>query len=247
VTVGAIAALAFVTACVSHEAIGHGGTCLAVGGQITRLTSVLFGCRNGGAITDAGGLMMNLAVGATLWTFLRTRRVTSLHWRLFLVLSMAYNLFWAAGQMMLNAATNGGDAVFALRGWALAPLSLWRGGLAVAGLALYLLALRGVAARLPRGLPLLVPYLAAGVLACAATLCFAGGVTPSIFREGIEEGFGTGIGLLLAGRFARNAENTIAPRSAPEADDVPRSVGWIATSVVVTLAFLLTLGRGVAA
>jgi hypothetical protein len=187
--------------------------------------------------------MMNLAVGAALWTFIRATRVTSVHWRLILVLSMAYNLFWAAGQMMLNAATNSGDAVFAVREWTLAPLSLWRCGLAVAGLTLYVLALRAVAGRLPRDLPLLVPYLAAGVLACAATLCFAGGVTPSMVREGIEEGFGTGIGLLLAGRLARNAEN--AMELLP--DGLPRSVAWIAASAVVTIAFLLTLGRGFAA
>src|SRR5258708_35955427 len=54
-TLAAIAAVAFIVACVSHEAVGHGGMCLAVGGRIALLTSVYFHCANGGPITHAAG------------------------------------------------------------------------------------------------------------------------------------------------------------------------------------------------
>jgi len=104
-TLAAIASVAFVVACVAHEAVGHGGMCLALGGRITLLTSVYFRCANGGPLTDAAGPLMYLIVGAACWLLARGRPVAS--WsRLFFVLAMAPNLFWGAGYFTFSAATN---------------------------------------------------------------------------------------------------------------------------------------------
>ena len=73
-TLVAVSAVSFIVACVAHEAIGHGGMCLAVGGRIRLLTSVYFSGTNGGALTDAAGPLMNLVAGAVCWALARGRR-----------------------------------------------------------------------------------------------------------------------------------------------------------------------------
>src|SRR5205085_10953058 len=112
-TLAAIAALAFIVACVAHEAVGHGGTCIAAGGHITLLTSVYFHCANGGLLPSAAGPLINLAVGSILWATLRRAwSLLSAHWRLFITLAMAFNLFWGAGYFVYSAVTDMSDWAF---------------------------------------------------------------------------------------------------------------------------------------
>ena len=93
VTVASIGALAFIVACVTHEAIGHGGACLVTGGHVILISSVFFRATNVGPITDAAGPLANLILGALLFVWLRRREAASPHWRIFLIATMAMNLF----------------------------------------------------------------------------------------------------------------------------------------------------------
>lgn len=239
-TLAAIAVLAFITACVAHEAVGHGGMCVAVGSHITLLTSVYFHCANGGWITSAAGPFMNLVVGATFWAILRRGLpLRSVDWRLFMVFAMAFNLFWGTGQFILCAVTNTGDWAFALRDIGLQPNWLWRCLMGAFGVYLYYRFLQLVAFYLPSGTPLLVPYLVAGAVACLAVLFFDGPTLPA-FGEAAKEGFGTGVSLLLLLAY-RNSSRAESPSAVVF---VNHSNGWLITSVLVTLAFFATLGRG---
>lgn len=236
-TVGAIAAVAFIAACVAHEAIGHGGMCLAVGGRVTLLTSVYFRCTNGGPLTDAAGPLMNLIVGALCWSLARRRPLASPS-RLFFVLAMAFNLFWGAGYFIFSAVTNTGDWAFVLNGLSLEPRWLWRLFMGSLGVFIYVRSIGIVRSCVPPGTPLVVPYVVAGVVSCVAALFSAGPALPAL-REAAQESLGAAIGLLIL-----SYRNTRQPHPLPSPILVAHSIGWLLFSAVVTVLFFLLLGRG---
>lgn len=234
----AIAVLAFIAACVAHEAIGHGGMCIATGAHVTLLTSVYFHCSNGGPLTDAAGPVMNLMVGAACWLWLKSWSTPSPQWRVFLVLTMALNLLWGAGYFVYSAVTDSGDLAFVLRDLALQPHSLWLSLMGVLGVCLYYGSVRLVASQLPPGIPLLTAYLAAGGVSCIAALFFSGPVLPAL-RDAAFESFGAASGLLFLAR-------RISGQDVPAALEaiVVRGNGWVAASVSAVVVFIATLGRG---
>ncbi len=237
ITSGAIAAVAFITACVAHEAIGHGGMCLITGGHVTLLTSVYFRSTNGGPLTDAAGPLMNLIVGAACWSFARHRPRTS-NSRLFFVLAMAFNLFWGFAYFIFSAATNTGDWAFVLRDLSLEPLWAWRLLMGVIGAGMYVLSARAVSRQLPPCIPLLWPYLAAGLASCIAALFFTGPVMPAL-REAAKESLGSSVGLLfLAYRNSKHV-SVSPPPTLPF-----HSNAWVIISVLVSVLFCFSLGRG---
>jgi hypothetical protein len=238
-TLAALGALAFIAACVAHEAAGHGGACLATGGRITLLTSVYFQCSLPGSLVAAAGPLMNLAVGALLWWVLRSRPPRSVAARGFLALAMAFNLLWGSGYFLYSAFSNDGDWAWVLRGLALEPRWAWRWGLGILGLVLYDRSIEWVAPRFPARLPLLLPYLTAGAVSCLAALCFAGPTLPAL-RQAALESSGAGAGLLLLA----NRNRRLDPDRSPAAEIVPLRWGWIVVAVLITLVFLATLGRG---
>jgi hypothetical protein len=237
-TLAAIAALAFIVACVGHEAFGHGGMCIALSGHVTLLSSVYFQCSKASPLIDAAGPLMNLVLGAMCWIVLRHWPSLSAHWRLFLVFAMAFNLFWGSGYFIFSAVTNTGDWAFVLRDLGFEPNWLWRCLMGALGVVTYSRSIRLAAFYLPPGTPLLVPYLVAGIVSCLAALCFDGPTLPAL-REAAQESFGASVGLLLlAYRNSTRAESTSSIVF------VHHSSGWLITSVLVTLAFVATLGRG---
>jgi len=236
-TLGAIAAVAFIVACVAHEAIGHGGMCLALGGRVTLLTSVYFRCTNGGPLTDAAGPLMNLIVGGACWLLARHRPLVSRS-RLFFILAMAFNLFWGAGYFIFSAIANTGDWAFVLRDLTLEPRWLWRLLMGALGVGVYVRSARAVATLVPPGTPLVWPYLVAGVVSCVAVLFYAGPTLPAV-REAARSSFGAAVGLLfLAYRGSKQA------RASPSPILVAHSNGWLLFSALVTILFFLVLGRG---
>lgn len=231
-----IAAIAFIAACVSHEVIGHGSVCLAVGGYITWLSSVYFHCSNGDPLVDAAGPTANLIVGALCWWLLQARP-SSPSACLLLVLTMAFNLFWGAGYFIFSAVTNTGDWAWVLRDLALTPLWLWRSLLGVLGVFIYARSVRIVYKSWPTGVSFVVPYLTAGAISCLATFFYFGPMLPA-FREAAEESFVAAIGLLwLAGRAQRSALPAAPSPFSP-------SNYWSLFAVVIVFTFWLTLGRG---
>jgi hypothetical protein len=248
-TLGALGVGAYVLAAVGHEVIGHGGTCLARGGTITLLTSVYFQCRPGGdPLTALAGPAANLLAGGLFWAALRWRRGWTPATRLFLLMAMAFNLFWGTGYMIYSGLLNLGDWIFALRdfdpGWGLRSL------LVLAGLAAYRLAIRAVAAGLAPFVSaddigrsrlrrlLLIPYLAAGVAACVAAVLFPGDRLASL-KEGGLEIFAASLGLVELAWSAR------VPRmAAPSAiAAIPRKPVLILVVAAAFVAFSVIINR----
>lgn len=237
-TLIAIAILAFIAACVAHEALGHGGMCIAIGAHVTLLTSVYFHCSNGDPLTDAAGPAMNLIVGAACWSALTWGSISSPQWRVFLVFTMAFDLFWGAGYFVFSAMTDTGDWAFFLRGLALEPRPLWLFFMGVLGLSLYYCSIRLVVGKLPVGIPVLTVYLAAGAVSCFAALFFSGPALPAL-REAALESFGAAVGLLFVARRTAGQAAPAASRTI-----VARSQGWIVAAALVVPVFVATLGRG---
>ena len=238
-TLAAIAVLGFLVACVAHEVVGHGGMRLALGRHVDLLTSVYFSSSPGGPLIAAAGPLTNLAVGLLCWGLLWWCPPQSGHWRLLLAFALAFNLFWGAGYFVFSAVTNRGDWFFVLRDLALQPCWLWRGLMGALGVLLYHRSMRIVAIYLPAGTPLVVPYLASGLVSCVAARFFVGPVLLAI-REAAQESFGAGIGLLLLAYYRHTSQ---VGRHSP-AVVVPCSNGWVIAAVVATAAFIVTLGHG---
>jgi hypothetical protein len=255
-----LACIGVVAACLSsvaHEAIGHGGTCIAVGGRITLLTSVYFHCVGGGPVTDAAGPLGNLALAAMCWMLLRAKPpATSPLW-LLLVLLMAFNGFWASGYFIYSGVLDTGDWAFAARGFFSAGVWQWRPVAVALGAALYLATLRSVVLAMQAVVPvgpnpsehmkrlLRLPYVAAAVSACIAAAFFKGssvappGVINAVRDAALEIGIAS-IGLwFAAGRYA--APPTPGRILAPIAYNLP----WIVAGCIVFAAFTATMGRGV--
>jgi hypothetical protein len=238
VNVAAIAALAFIAACTSHEVLGHGGGCLAEGGRITLLTSVYFHCENGGVIADLAGPCANLLLGIAAYVLLE-RNDWSSNLRHFLLLTCAFNLFWLSGCMLVSAAAGRSDFAYLLRVLAVSPPWLGRLALGALGLLVYWAGMRATAKHTAQGASLVISYTVAGIVSCGAALFFVGPVAPAV-REAAFESFGSAIGLLLLARsMSRRLPQN--PLSMPS----PSSFGWLAAGVLVTVAFILLLGRGI--
>jgi hypothetical protein len=237
----AIGALAFMLACLAHEAVGHGGLCIALGGRITLLSSVYFRCSQSHPLVDAAGPAMNLVAGAACWGVLAVRAPASRHWRAFLALGMAFNLFWGSGYLLYSAVGGEGDWAFVLRDLALQPPWAWRWAMGVLGAVLYAGSLRLVGAKLPPGLSTTLAWVVGGLASCVAVLFFRGAVAPAL-SQAAWESVGAAAGLLL---LARGVPAMTLVRGAASAHARDRGgQGWVAAAIVAFAAFVATLGRG---
>ncbi len=107
-----------------------------------------------------------------------------------------------------------------------------------AGIVLYFRSVTLSATYLPRGVPLVWCYVAAGATSCLAAVFFSGSVLPAM-KESVKESFGSGIGLLwIAFWRARRSE------SSESAILLPESVAWMMVAFLVTIVLITTLGRG---
>ncbi|GAA0322416.1 hypothetical protein GCM10009087_35850 [Sphingomonas oligophenolica] len=134
-TLAAIGVVAACLASIAHETIGHGVTCLAVGGTITRLTATHFRCADGTVLVDALGPAGNLVSAAIAFGLLRTCRGFAQSARLFLLMLGGINLCWFAGEMIHSALINSEDEAHLARllGWPAA----WRPIAVAAGVLIY--------------------------------------------------------------------------------------------------------------
>jgi hypothetical protein len=237
-TLCAIAAVAFIIACVAHEAIGHGGLCLIMGGEIKLLTSVYFRCVPGRPVVDAAGPTMNLIVAILAAAMLANKRRSDLS-RAFLAFLIAFNGFWGAGYLIFSAFTNTGDWAFVLRDLSAQPIWLWRIIMAAAGIYLYGVTLRYIAPHLPLGWPLLAAYLVVGAVACASTLFFTGAILPAM-QEAAQESLLASVALIyLAFRRSPSQQTTVL--SVP----IPHNRSILIFSVLLVVLFWMLLGRGI--
>lgn len=258
-TVGAIAVVGYALSNVVHEGLGHGGTCLAVGGHPRQLTAVFFDGdieglpASAGRWVAAGGSLANLVAAAIAWAALRLVPAGWGRGRFFLWLVLAVNLLQAFGYLLFSGIGGIGDWDVVVRGFQ--PAVLWRLGLTVAGAVLYFgaaprLIMPWLEAFLPaepkerlarvRTLTLL-PYLVGG-----ATFVLAGVLNPLgwvyVLISAVAASFG-GTSLLAwyPGLWARRT-----PVTSPEVPlGVPWSRGWLVAAAIVLFLFVGVLGPGI--
>ncbi|MBA3532276.1 MAG: hypothetical protein H0T73_10180, partial [Ardenticatenales bacterium] len=142
-TLMAIGIVAFILANVLHEALGHGGGCLLVGGEPLALSSAHFRCGMedvsllGQRFVAAAGTLVNFIAAHLFWLAFRHTRLASSALRYFCWLALSSNFFVAAGYPLFSGVLGVGDWSAVTEG--LHPSWLWRLLLIASGLALYAL------------------------------------------------------------------------------------------------------------
>ena len=251
-TIVAIAIAVTAIADFIHEGIGHGGMCVATGGQPLVLSTVHFECSVDNRLVAAGGTFANLIFGALFWVAARAVKQTA-SWRYFFWLLMTFNLFEAGGYFLFSGIGNFGDWAAVVAGWQ--PAWAWRVGLIALGAVTYFLlfvplCLRelrpflGTDAeiRVRRARRLTVaPYLTAGILSC-----IAGALNPVgpllILVSAAAASFGGNSALAWMWTLLRGPR---IPSSELPIPEIERNWGWMAAGVILAIVFIAGLGPGV--
>jgi hypothetical protein len=125
-TVSAIALTAMCVVTFDHEALGHGGMCLALGGHIEVLTSSIFRCSVRSVLIDPAGPLANILAGS-LAVFMADRVPRRLMAaRLLLTLIAAFSFFWESGYLIKAMLDRNGDLYFAAEELLGEPSHWWR-------------------------------------------------------------------------------------------------------------------------
>jgi hypothetical protein len=127
--------IAYVTANLCHELIGHGLTSLIQGNQIKLLSSVYFRSLPHSFITDVFGPVANLISGIFILLILKRSNSANFYTMLTLALAAGLNLFFFSWLCLYSGITNTGDLSFAIS--QSGNPSLWRFILAVVGVFIY--------------------------------------------------------------------------------------------------------------
>jgi len=251
-TIAAVGIVAAVLTDFIHEGLGHGGMCVATGGQPLVLSTVHFECSPDTRLVAAGGTLANLIVGTLSWGAARVVTQPA-PWRYFLWLLMTLNLFDAGGYFLFSGIGNIGDWAAVVAGWQ--PAWAWHMGLAALGIVTYFflfvpLSLRELRPflgkdtkiRVQRARQLtLVPYLTSGVLSCVAGVFNPVGPL-LILISAAAASFGGHSGLAWMWTLLKNPRT---PGSKFQMPEVERSLVWIIAAVVLAIGFIAGLGPGV--
>jgi hypothetical protein len=254
-TVIAIAVVAYATAGILHEALGHGGACVALGGKPLVLSSVHFECdeKSMSALArrcvSAAGTGANFLAGLLgLVAFKSTNPLRKPHAAYFLWLFTTLNLLMGAGYFLFSGVGNIGDWASVASG-SVSPI-IWRPTMAVFGGGMYfLLACRSARWLRPlvgsddlsrrRSKRLTVPaYFAGGVLSCISGLFNPVGPILIVISAAAAS-FGGTSGLLWLTEFLPDAEH------AAGGADLRRSHVWIVAACVASLISIAILGPGI--
>ncbi len=138
--------LSYIIADITHEIIGHGGTCLALGHRITLLSSVYFKSIPGSFVTDIGGPAANIFLGLLIYFILKKVKGLTIIPAFFLLTIMSYSLFWVCGTLIQSGFSNEGDWSYAMK--QLTIKSLNEPVLLIAGIIAFLISARLVRERL---------------------------------------------------------------------------------------------------
>lgn len=224
----AVLAMCLVTAC--HEALGHGGACLATGGAIQLLSSSLFRCAPASPLVDAAGPVANLAAGALAWSAARHVRAPAL--RLLLVMVGALAWFWDSGYAARAMLMRDGDLYFGLAGAFGSVSTTVRVAVTAAGVGLYVATLRLARSALavwPPGTGR-TAWLAATLAALLAALVGAHEPLHGLRDAALEIGLASAPLSWMGGDAA--------------SEGLARERGLTVAAAVVFAAFVLLLGRG---
>ena len=252
-TVAAMAAIVFLGSTLLHEAGGHGGACLAVGGRPMALGAFYFDCDGrdlnvwANRAVAAAGNTMNLLSAIVAWIAFGATRTGGL--RLVWWLVFAINGFVWAGYFLFSGVSGVGDwgDEGVLEG--VAAVAPWRIGLAVIGGALYFLIARAAARMIGK----LVGGSVAGrgaARAIAWTAYFTGGVISVliglmnpvgifiVIASAAASSFGGASGLLWLARFT--PQNGLAGTLA-----LQRNWAVIVVAIIASAAYAYLLGPSI--
>ncbi|HEX8569060.1 MAG TPA: hypothetical protein VF699_03935 [Caulobacteraceae bacterium] len=240
-TLSSLGVLAALAAALGHEALGHGGTCMLMGGEVTLLTVIWFRCAGGGVLTDVGGPIGGLLVGLVGLGMAAWAPRLAIRARLAGLLLGSFALLWFSAQLVVNGLSATGD-------WGGAALqaawpTVWRPVAVLAGVIGYA-ALMRIAWLLARSIDpgvqprrrFLVPYMAGAlaVIACAALRTGDGSALEAA----------RAVGLAPLGYLFVHARTWQAPRSAgPVASSWPWIMGATAALAIYAAIFGPGLGR----
>ncbi len=225
-----------------HEGVGHGVVAWMRGDIPTQLTSNHLSTVRPDRWVDAGGTLVNLAVG-TLSLLAANAAGARANLRYFCWIFASHNLFAGAGYFMFFGASGFGDWEEVIRGFP--HEGVWRFGMFLFGLVLYVL----VAWRLAIGVRPFCPnrstYNTVGrfpYLAACFFSCLAGAFDPlglKLFLVSTVPGsFGGSSGLLWL--------DSMMPRRAPgQPLFVRRQIAWWIAAVVFGIAYIVIVGRGI--
>ena len=242
-TVAAISLMALCLVTFDHEALGHGGMCLALGGHIRVLTSSIFRCDIRSMWIAPAGPFGNLLGGTLALLFVPLVPHRSTNVRLFLIFVAGLAFFWEAGYLIAAMRGRDGDLYFAAQDFLGEPSLWWRITGVVAGVGLYVLSARWAS----RALSALWPdaALARRVARTAWVTASIGAILAAVasgdgwaaLKAALEIGAGTFPWLLIP-RQSRTQADPAAPLC------IERSRTIIAVSLIVFAVFVATLGRG---
>jgi hypothetical protein len=255
-TVSAIAVVAHALSVFIHEALGHGGACVAVGCTPRLLTTMQFQGDESSlskvavAAISAGGSVANLVAAAIAMLLLRRHRGPAGSGWFFLWLFATVNLLAAAGYPLYSGVANIGDWANIVQG--LKPAWLWHVFLGSIGAFCYWFATRWAIGRLGRRLwragarvrsaysYTLVSYVAIGTFAIVAGMFERGGtflvlISAAAGSLGGASALAWGPQLLQDPHLGKPVEESLR---------VSRDRRWILVAAPVSLAFVAVLGPG---
>jgi hypothetical protein len=241
-TIISMAVIASGIATLLHEGAGHGVTAWLRGDIPTELTSNHLSALRPDRWVDAGGTLVNLAVGAG--SLLASRRAGDrANLRYFFWILAALNLLPGAGYFLFSGIFGFGDWYEVILG--LPHQVALRIGMTVFGAGLYVLVVRLLAIsvrpfapdRSTYNIVGRFPYYAACLFSCAA-----GALDPLglklFFVSTVPAAFGGSSGLLWA--------DVLMPRAVPEEKlVVHRAPAWWIAAVVMGTCYIAFLGRGI--
>ncbi|HTT98267.1 MAG TPA: hypothetical protein VMF58_09470 [Rhizomicrobium sp.] len=232
-TLIAIACCAYLAADLAHETLGHGGACVASGGKSLLVDTTFQDCSIHSRWIDGAGPVTGIVVALLAWFGARRTRAANL--RMFLTLLFADAIFWNVAYMIKSGIGHTGDWHFLIEG--LEPASIWHIGLAIAGVALYIGAMRMLARIWPAGEEMtsgkvaVIAYLTAAALSAVAGYFDPRG--PHIVLSDALPSSLAAIGLPLVG-LRKNTQVSVTP-----------SPVWIAMGVACAIFFIAILGPGI--
>ncbi len=241
-TIVSMAVVATGLAVLLHEGLGHGLTAWLRGDIPTELTSNHLSSLRPDKWVDAGGTLVNLAVGALALTAAQVGGARP-NFRYFMWILAAHNLFSGAGYFMFSGVFAFGDWFQVILGWP--HQAAWRIGMALFGAALYVMIARLLAVEIRpfcprRGVYNVVgrlPYLAGCFFSTIAGLFDPLGLK-LLFVSTIPAAFGGTSGLLWL--------DSLMPRTPVEHElVVRRSPAWWIFAAVFATAYIVLLGRGI--
>jgi hypothetical protein len=253
-TLVSIAVVAYALANLVHEGLGHGGTCIALGGHLLAFSAVHAQCDVASGVASgavmAAGTVANLLAGAVALLILRRWTSLAVSGRVFLWLFMTVSFLQGTGYWLFSGLANVGDWAQLVAG--IEPRWPYRLALAVAGVAGYRAAIGlglrilnpfagGGPGRLERARTLaMVPYVAGGVLYLAA-----GALNPVSPRLVVVSAAAASLGGTSA--LAWMTRLLVKPAYRPSPDDgcvIERSPGWVVAGCVAGAVFVGLLGPG---